>query len=135
MSVSNVMSAFHLPQRHARSLMQVGGQELNALRHSLSTDDLAGAREAFSAFQQSFSGTLQAQGGAGNTGGNGSPLQNDIAALNRSLKAGDLAGAKQTLAALMQDLQGLRREGLNNAGHSASAADGGGSGPRLNLTA
>lgn len=143
MSISSVTSAFHIPQGHAQSPLQARRQELQALQHSLNTDDLAGARQAFSALQQNFGSALQAQGGsgAGNQGGNGSPLQNDVAALSRSLQAGDLAGARHNLSALVQDLQGQGQAGLQNRPNTAAGSDrdgdrdGSGSGRGLSLKA
>ena len=137
MSISNVTGVFHVPQGQAQSGPQARQQALRALRHSLNTDDLAGARQAFALLTQGFGGVMQAQQGSAASvqSGNGLPLQNDIAALGRSLRAGNLAGAKHNLTAVLQDLQGQRQASLQGR----TAAPGGGDGSvfasRLNLTA
>lgn len=127
MSISSVTAQFQSPYSQARA--QSAPRALDALRHSLNTDDLAGARRAFASLQQSFGGTLQARSG------NGSPLQRDLAALGRSLRAGELAGAKHNMTAVLQDLQAAQAPGSSAKSDADGDSDRGTSGQGINVTA
>jgi hypothetical protein len=87
-------------------------QDFDTLAQALTSNNLAGAQQAFATFQQDLKNIPQSQGvqqsqAAQQTSQTGQPNPRDaLAALNQALNSGNLTGAQNAFSALLQDLQG-----------------------------
>jgi hypothetical protein len=76
--------------------------DFRALASALRSGDLAGAQQAFAAWQQDAQGGPQGQGAQP-----GGSISNDMQSLQKALQSGDLAGAQKAFATLQQDMRSV----------------------------
>ena len=153
MSISGINSSNAAYQNTLQSPFQQGTADFQQLGQSLSTGNLSGAQQAFSAlmsliqFQGSSAANTNGSSGNGSplSGGNGSPLAADLTQIGQALQGGNLSAAQQGFANLMQHLHGHghHHHGGNVQGGqnvqavpAASSSDGDGDGSgTINVTA
>jgi hypothetical protein len=90
--------------------------DLQALEKALNSDDLAGAKTAFAAFQQDVQKVGHPQQSSQDK------LQNDLQDLENALSAGYIDGAKKAFAAFQQDVQNKIGQGHHHHHHHHSQA-------------
>jgi ribosomal protein S20 len=89
--------------------------DVQALEKALNSDDLAGAKTAFAAFQQDVQKVGQPQQSSQNS------LQTDLQDLEKALSSGDIDGAKKAFAAFQQDVQNKIGHGHHHHHHHPQA--------------
>ena len=114
MTISNVTSS-HDPTlnpylSNAQSAWKQRAEDFKALAGALQSGDLAGAQQAFAAWQKDQPNSAQ----PASAGGASSPTTQagrDLQALQSALSSGDLTGAQKAFATLKQDMHGAGRAG------------------------
>jgi ribosomal protein S20 len=92
-------------------------EDFSALANALSSGDLAGAQQAFTAVQQDLqqAGKVpQNQAAQATTQAN--TIGTDLDALSKSLESGDLAGAQSAFATLQKDIHKVHHHGHRHSG-------------------
>jgi hypothetical protein len=104
-------------------------QDFDTLAQALGSNNLAGAQQAFAAFQQDLKNIPQSQGlkqsqTAQQTSQVSQPNPQDaLAALNQALSSGDLTGAQNAFSTLLQDLQGQAGAAHHHRHHHHGGSD------------
>jgi hypothetical protein len=122
MSVGSVSSGSSVyPQTSQVSPLKQAQTDFTALSQALATGNLAGAQQAFSAFQQDMQSIPSAQGAeqyaTPSAGSAQNTIQGDLSAVGQALKSGNLTAAKNAFANLQQGLQGARQAQASHVHH------------------
>jgi hypothetical protein len=124
MSVSSLSSASNpyaqsaqvSPYRQART-------DFSALSQALTSGNLSGAQQAFSAFQQDMQGIQSAQGAQTASAQTGtSNFQSQLSSVGLALQSGNLTAAKNAFASLQQGVQQSAQLASGHAHHLHHAA-------------
>jgi len=105
MSISGISSSTSVYQNQ----FQQTTKDFTSLQTDLSSGDLAGAQQAYTALTQDLQNINQTQSGQQSGGNN--QIGNDLAAVGSALQSGDLTGAQSAFATLTQDLQSAAQGG------------------------
>jgi hypothetical protein len=120
MSISSVSSASNLYSQSSQvSPFKQAQTDFAALSQALSSGNLAGAQQAYAAFQQDMQGIQSAQGTVQSTSAAGSTqntLQGDLSAVGQALQSGNLTAAQNAFANLQQGMQSAQSQ--NQTGHA-----------------
>jgi hypothetical protein len=109
MSVSSISSGTNAFQ----SQLQQIRKDFTTLQTDLSSSNLSGAQQAYSALTQDLQGVNQSQSGQQASGT--SQLSNDLAAVGSALQSNDLSGAQSAFTQLTQDLQSAEQTQVQQA--------------------
>jgi hypothetical protein len=126
MSISAITSVTNAPALDY-SRFQQRLQDFRVLQSSLQAGDLAGAQQAFAAFQKDAQRAAQPSGTT-STLGQSSQASKDFQALQNALQSNDLKGAQQAFATLRQGLKSARQAGKAHHAHRHHRGNGGAAG-------
>ena len=99
-------------------------QDFKALKGSLGSNDLAGAKQAYQAVQQDIQKASKAAGGKSPFDPN-SPIGKDFKAIGDALSSGDLASAQKAFSAFRQDIRAAGHVARQQQISAAAAATAG----------
>ena len=102
-----------------RNAIKQSSQDFKSLKSALSSNDLAGANQAFASVKQDIQNLSTNTGGKSPFAAN-SPIGKDFQALGAALQSGDLKAAQQAFTQFRQDIK--------SAGHAARVGRHGGAG-------